>query len=119
MVPPDYVKALKEFDLAKNYIALNDTAKLSEIERWNNKTRNAITELFEKMKAAERAALNEKEAALKQKELADSLRIEAEQSLALANKIIDAFYFYDEKFALAYKNNRYGFINKEGDQVIG
>jgi len=34
-----------------------------------------------------------------------------------AEKLINAFYFYDGKYALAYNDNRYYFINKEGDEV--
>ena len=33
-------------------------------------------------------------------------------------KIIDAFYFYDNKFALAYKNGAFGFIDKKGNIKI-
>ena len=63
-VPPEYVKALKEFDLAKNYIAPNDTTKQAEIERWNERTRQAISELFDNMKAAQHRADIEKNVAL-------------------------------------------------------
>lgn len=55
----------------------------------------------------------------------DSLRIQTEATLlkvkqeqAKNKKIIDAFYFYENKFALAYKNNQYGFIDKQGNTVI-
>lgn len=41
-----------------------------------------------------------------------------EDALGLANNIIDAFYFYDDKYALAFKDNTYGFINKEGEVMI-
>lgn len=42
----------------------------------------------------------------------------ADSALTLANNIIDAFYFYKDSFALAYKNNYYGFIDKQGKAVI-
>ena len=35
--PPEYVNALKEFDLAKNYISPNDQQKADTINYWNNK----------------------------------------------------------------------------------
>ena len=33
-------------------------------------------------------------------------------------RIIDAFYFYEGRYALAFKNKKYGYINKEGEEVI-
>ncbi len=42
----------------------------------------------------------------------------ADSALALANKIINALYFYKDSLALAYKNGYYGFINKKGEIVI-
>jgi Leucine-rich repeat (LRR) protein len=45
----------------------------------------------------------------------------ATDNLAKANKLIDAFYFYEDRFALAYgeRNNRkvFYFIDKNGDEV--
>ena len=38
--------------------------------------------------------------------------------LQATKKITDAFYFYDNKLALAYNGSRYGFINKNGEVVI-
>ena len=71
----------------------------------------------------------QKEAAL---EKAESLRILAEQEKDRANeilqkvtaeqeknqRILSQFYFYADQFALAYNNNKYGFINKEGNVMI-
>jgi hypothetical protein len=34
-------------------------------------------------------------------------------------KIINAFYFYRDRFALAYKDGKYGFIDKNGKILIG
>jgi len=41
----------------------------------------------------------------------------ADSSLAVAKKLVDAFYFYDNKFALAFKDNRFYFIDKQGNDV--
>jgi len=46
-------------------------------------------------------------------------RFETDVALGLARSIVNAFYFYDEKLALAFKNNKYGFIDKSGETVIG
>ncbi len=42
----------------------------------------------------------------------------AENTIKTSQKIIDAFYFYNGKFALAFKDGKYGFINKQGNTVI-
>jgi len=96
------------------------------------KARKKILEVFnaiEKLKTkAEHAEKISKDA------LAETVKAKAETQTALgkANKLIDAFYFYDGKFALAVKEiadrygrqskviyvKRYGFINKQGDEVI-
>ncbi|MFK7947268.1 MAG: leucine-rich repeat domain-containing protein [Saprospiraceae bacterium] len=34
------------------------------------------------------------------------------------NRLTDAYYFYDDKFALAYKNGKFGFIDKQGNEII-
>ncbi|MBK8965342.1 MAG: WG repeat-containing protein [Lewinellaceae bacterium] len=50
----------------------------------------------------------------------DQVKAEQEKTAAAlgkANKLIDAFYFYDEKFALAFKDANYYFIDKNGDPV--
>jgi len=64
--------------------------------------------------ALDQAVNNAKSA---QKKTAAALT-KADSALALANNIIDAFYFYKDSFALAYKNNYYGFIDKKGKAVI-
>jgi|GEM_PF-6140042 len=55
--------------------------------------------------------------------LAEQATVRAKAALAKADKIISAFYFYDGKLALSAKQvgdrRMYGFINKNGDPVIG
>ncbi len=54
---------------------------------------------------------------------ADSARTDAQVNLDKANKLIDAFYFYKDRFALAYGREdffyrgAFYFINKDGDYV--
>jgi Leucine-rich repeat (LRR) protein len=38
-------------------------------------------------------------------------------ALQKAQKLMDAIYFYDDKFALAFKNYQFYFIDKNGDEV--
>ncbi|MCP4440891.1 MAG: hypothetical protein GY810_18370 [Aureispira sp.] len=70
-----------------------------------------LTNLFNAIEQQRKDAIKAKE------ETAKALaQIEKEQ--AKNQQIINAFYFYEDKFALAYKNNKYGFINKEGKVLI-
>jgi hypothetical protein len=39
------------------------------------------------------------------------------EALARAQKLIDAFYFYEDRFALAFKDNKFYFIDKNGDKI--
>ena len=52
---------------------------------------------------------------------ADQQRQIAQTALQKAQKLIDAFYFYEDKFALAYGkldlNNVFYFIDKNGDEI--
>jgi len=68
---------------------------------------------------------SQKQEAVEAKHNAEKATKKTKTVLAIANslntkneKLINAFYFYDGKFALAFKDNKYGFINKEGDPVI-
>ena len=40
--PPQYIEALKEFELAREYIASDEKEKTNEINQWNEKCKNAI-----------------------------------------------------------------------------
>ncbi|MGF1534256.1 MAG: leucine-rich repeat domain-containing protein, partial [Bernardetiaceae bacterium] len=68
---------------------------------------NALKARAERASEAARQALLEVE---KQKE-------RAQTNLDKANKLIDAFYFYDNKFALAFKDEKFYFIDKNGDEI--
>lgn len=50
--------------------------------------------------------------------IAVSERTKTEAALLKAAKLIDAFYFYNDQLALAFKGNKYGFINKEAQVRI-
>ena len=116
--PPKYAEALKEFSLAKNYLSPNDKAKLDTINAWDNKTRDAIVRLYEISEAQRAKALMEKRNAEIARREAEKERLIAQRALEKTTRIINAFYFYEEQFALANKYNKFGFINKDGDVVI-
>jgi len=52
------------------------------------------------------------------KDEAEKAKIAATKANEKAQQIIDAFYFYEGKYALAYKYGYYGFINQDGINVI-
>lgn len=48
---------------------------------------------------------------------ADSLRFTAEGALAQAQQLIDAFYFFGDRFALAFKDDQFYYIDKNGQEI--
>ena len=92
----------------------------------NLKTANRAKFNEEIAKIQAQSALNDANSAKRKEEDAREL---AEKNLAIADsarrankKIVDAFYFYHDRFAIAQKlingQKKYGFINKKGDPVI-
>ena len=93
--------------------ALNCDSKLA------NSISPNIRRLFDKI---EQQRKNEAAA----RKLANQKQEEAEENLALAiveqeknQRIIDKFYFYADRFALANKDDQFGYIDKEGNERIG
>jgi len=127
----DYDKALTEFQAAQ--IAARECGIAID------KPAAELKKVFEGLKSQRDEADSAKKVALKSAiETKSALNIardekqRADSALAQANKLINAFYFYDGKLALALKEvqfiprrsryilhvKRYGFINKEGRAVI-
>ena len=91
-----------------------------------------ITALQREAEAAKQAAIDAEQKAQKalaqlKAEQAKTLAAQANTQAALDNadslnrknqKLIDAFYFYDNKYTVAYKHGVYGFIDTEGDIII-
>ncbi len=69
----------------------------------------------ERQKSLAEAALKKAD---KQKSMTEEALQKTQTEQAKNQKLIDSFYFYDNKLALAYRNKKYGFINKEGEVVI-
>ncbi len=101
-----------------------DPSKKEEVKAKVNAAFERIDGLRRESEAAKTAALkaqNETRAALRQ---AEEEKEKAEYALAKAKKLVEALFFYDGKFALAYGrgessvlDNNYYFINKEGNKV--
>ena len=98
--------------LSTNYFAAEafDPSKKDVVKRKVNLVFDKIETLREEAETARKQT----QAALKEIRKA---RIQADSALQKANKLIEAFYFYDDKFALAYKDNSFYFINKNGDEI--
>ncbi len=106
----DYKNALNQFLSAQT--AARECHK-------NTKAANAeIKNVFKLIAQQRDDAVKARQEAEIQKNLAKKALAEAESSNAKNQKLINAFYFYDGKFALAFKNDSYGFINQKGDAVI-
>ncbi|CAA6827622.1 MAG: Unknown protein [uncultured Sulfurovum sp.] len=74
-----------------------------------------IDELFKKIEAEKEKAQALSRTILKQKNKIDIALGEAEEANEKNLKIINAMEFYDGKYALAFKDNNYGFIDKDGN----
>lgn len=70
--------------------------------------------LADKIKA-DMGFINSERANKKLNEVLEAL----ENELKKNKRIINSFYFYADRFALAYKNKLYGFIDKNGKNIIG
>ena len=111
----------------KELEAVNDKLKKEQEEKDRAlETINASNDKLKKEQEEKEEALKELEAVndkLKKEQEEKEEALKAAKAERNKNKnIIDAFYFYDEKFALSYKEKSgrgvYGFINKEGETVI-
>jgi Leucine-rich repeat (LRR) protein len=68
--------------------------------------------------ANERAKQAEKQAQEtdRLRRIAEDAKKQAETSLKKAEKLTDAFYFYKDKYAVAFKENKFYFIDKDGEE---
>lgn len=120
----NYQLLLDKLDSAEGFAE----ADKAEIRAWRKKVFEAIEAEKEAAKAAERKATKASAEARRQTGIAQKAREAAEQekqkattALAKANKLVNAFYFYADRFALAYGQKDYNhvfyFIDKNGDEV--
>ena len=91
----DYISALERFDLA--YESAENEIRKKDAQNWKNNS-------FKHLKT-------------QQKKLEQELKSNTD-ALKDAQKLVNAFYFYDGKIALAYNNGKYGYINKNGALII-
>lgn len=86
-----------------------------ELEQHVNKQIDTLFIIIEAQKT-EAESLSKK-ISLQQEEIKEALK-NAEKANEKNTKIIEAMDFYDGKFALAYKNEKYGFIDKDGNSKL-
>ncbi len=99
----------------------------TQAEQAETKAKNALKTAEQEKQNAKREkenALQKEREALQAKTQADTSAAQAKRAqtetktaLQKAQKLIDAFYFYDGKFALAYKQEKFYFIDKNGNTV--
>jgi hypothetical protein len=115
-----YTKAMAHLEDAENYAGA-DKAQYEKIRALRKKAfvaiegerKAAVEARLAADKATERAnslldqVNTEKETALAEKNKAEAAEQKANSALQKANKLIKAFYFYGERFALAYGEKEY------------
>jgi len=103
----DFYAALKKFNAARTCDASQSHAVDEAI--------NQLFKAIEKQRDEARAQRKRAETALKQVE---TEKKRAEAQIVKNKKLIDVFYFYEGRLALAYKDDRFGFIDTAGNVVI-
>jgi len=125
----EYRKAINFYLAAEAF----DASKKNEVKDKVNQAFNEIEKLRNEAEAAKKRALIEKENAEKANRETAMAKIESDSAknkaiksdsvtkiaLAKAQKLIDAFYFHKDRFALVYKEheNRFFFIDENGDEI--
>lgn len=95
-----------------------DPSKQAEIDDWYDTVFDGIDQQRQRAEKAQKEAKIQATEARRHEAAALESKAKADSALTLANNIIDALYFYKDSFALAFKNSRFGFINKKGEAVI-
>lgn len=94
-------------------------AKAKVSEKAAVKAQNLTKIALASANESEKSALTQKVIADQAEKRATGEAATAKAALAKADKLINAFYFYNGKFALAQgPNEKYGFIDRKGDVVI-
>ena len=74
---------------------------------------DSATSAQEQRTFADQKALEAQDSAI----AAEQARDLAAGNLDLANKIIESFYFYEDRYGLAFKHNKYYYIDKKGNEI--
>jgi Leucine-rich repeat (LRR) protein len=104
----NYVDALKKFRDAQKW---QKGVKKPDIEKLINRAEDSIRNLINQLKYSNRRAFSAQLEAERAKTRTDS-------ALHIADKIVKSMYFYSGKYAVAYNGKEYGFIDKNGNNVI-
>ena len=124
-----FISEAKRIDVTQkkldNYRAAIIAARDCACPQKEKEVNKFINDLFRKIEKEKEKAVEAQKEAEAQQEIIREQRKEIEVALEKAKaankknkRIIDAMYFYEGEFALAFKNDKYGFINTEGKVVI-
>ncbi|MCC5945338.1 MAG: hypothetical protein JJT94_10405 [Bernardetiaceae bacterium] len=109
----------RSFEQGQYKKAINLYFAAEAFEPSQNKTvKDKINKVFDKIEALRAEAEQSKKQAQIAQNDTEKQRQLAEQNLYKAQKLIDAFYFYEDRFALTTSNSySYYFIDKNGDEM--
>jgi hypothetical protein len=110
----DFQKAINDYSTAMLHCPARAAAARERIIQ----AYRAIDALKDEAQAKEREARNSLHRLAQERARSQAALAEADSIFTQNKKLVDAFYFYDDKLALAYKNERYGFLNRAGEVRI-
>lgn len=115
---PDYKKALNIYSAARTSARDCNQNKDKEINEAINQLFVYIDKQHKRALEAERKLRIEKNKVRDAEAATTAARKDAVAEAERKERLIKALYFYEGKYALAYQNGRYGYINKDGHPVI-
>jgi len=110
----DYFKALQKLNAIETACSTIETISKSQklvLQQWRDSIAIGIENMVEEVKA-------EKERSDSLLLVAEKEKLRADSALNIANTIVDAMYFYDDNYALAFNGEKFGYINKKGEVMI-
>ncbi len=120
---PEYLDAIKQGDEAfirgdyKTAIDIYWAAEAIDPTQ-QAEVREKVNTVFKQIETLRGLATENERKALAALAEADAARAQLSEALQKAQKLIDAFYFYDNKFALAsFKDRQFYYIDKDGNYV--
>jgi hypothetical protein len=110
VVQPKILKVFREIEMLRK-----------EAEMTKDSLRHMLQELGQaqlKLSEALNNAVQERDAAFKERVAAFKAYNEMRSQQMKNQKLLKAFYFYDDSLAIAYRDGKFGFVDKNGDLKI-
>lgn len=99
-------------------VKLCNPALSSEMEKQIDKLFAEVDAQRVRAEQAEKKATEEKNAATAARQKAEVAEIAANEAKEKTERILESLYFFDDKFGVAVRNQKYGFIDRDGNEVI-